>query len=145
MRGSVATSTGPTEPTSTCGSALSVKVGQPAFRYPRKRNVSVQALHNGASLGSSINGLPHGTKDTILEKDARQICQVQFKTDPGIAFKFDPPSGPSLSEQHFSCRAFRSGVGVSLRENGKMGTLGRTDWHGLVATARMLEGVSERT
>ena len=25
-------------------------------------------------------------------------CQVQFKTDPGIAFNFDPPSASSLSK-----------------------------------------------
>ena len=62
--------------------------------------------------------------------DRGRKCQAQFKTDPEIAFNFDPPASP-IPRERLSCRAFRSGVGVSLRENGKMGTLDQAGRHGL--------------
>ncbi len=69
-------------------------------------------------------------------KSHRHRCQVQFKTDPGFAFKIDPPAGLFFSRQNHFCRAFRSGARVLLEEKREMGTLDRSDWPGLAATAR---------
>ncbi len=74
--------------------------GDMSFRYV------TDAIPHAISASLPIREEPFGDvvvrgffSNLLFENEMRdQVCQVQFKTDPGFAFKIDPPAGLFFSK-----------------------------------------------